>query len=401
MRRTLIFLFFIITFVSSCFQKWFNDPPYVDFLISSNYYSVNIKGVAQDDDGINYVVIDWGDNNYDTVRNADFSAFYLSHEYAKYGVYNIRAVAYDSYGDTSQTTKTIVLEDILQNVKPDIYKTGNNELLVLTINLHTYQEDEQDMKFNLLVETIARLDIDIVLMQECAQHRNSPVVYGNIRENNMALIIQHKLKEKYGLDYHFTWDWAHYGWSVYEEGVAVLTKYPVAYSGSRVISTTNDVNAITTRKAVFAGVNTPWALLDVFSAHLHWKQYSSDPEPKNQVSRLKTYASEMADSLQAFTTIIGGDFNVSASSIYPWNDPYLKMIEGNLYKDAFLEVYPDANTNNPVYFTIGGIQPGRIDYIFHKNDSRLQPIDGQIIFTDDVIGKISDHAGVLIKFKVN
>ncbi len=401
MRRTIFFLSLIAILGLSCFQKWLNHPPYIDFLVSTDYYTVNVKAVAQDDDSISKVIFDWGDNQYDTVKNTDFSAFYLSHDYEKYGVYTIRAVAYDSYGDTTQTTKTVILDDILQNVKPSIYKTNNNELLMLTINLHTYQEDNQQMKFDKLAETIARLNIDIVLMQECAQHRNSPVVYGNIRENNMALIIQKKLKEKYGLDYYFTWDWAHYGWSVYEEGEAVLAKYPITYSGSRVISTSNDVNTITTRKAVFAGVNTPWGLMDIFSAHLHWKQYASDPEPKYQVIRLKNYASEMADSLMPFTTIVGGDFNVSASSDYPWNEAYLKMVEGNLFKDAFLEVYPDANTNNPVYFTVDGVQPGRIDYIFHKNDSHLQPIDGQIIFTDNVIGKVSDHAGVLIKFKVN
>jgi endonuclease/exonuclease/phosphatase family metal-dependent hydrolase len=100
---------------------------------------------------------------------------------------------------------------------------------------------------------------------------------------------------------------------------------------------------------------------------------------------------------------ICGDFNGNPTSDFPWSEGYFTMMENNEYSDTFLHVYPEAN-NKPaqsIYNTIGGDFPGRIDYIFMKNNPRLTVIDSQIIFTGDCVGKVSDHFGVLTKVRFN
>ena len=102
--------------------------------------------------------------------------------------------------------------------------------------LHTYQENQQNEKFNMLTELIYSMDVDFIAFQECAQHKSSTVTEGIIHEDNMALIISENLSEKYGVEYNFEWGWVHYGWDVWEEGVAVLSKHALIDSESRYIS---------------------------------------------------------------------------------------------------------------------------------------------------------------------
>ena len=71
----------------------------------------------------------------------------------------------------------------------------------------------------------------------------------------------------------------------------------------------------------------------------------------------------------------------------------------NIYQDTFLEIYPSANDKptQSIYNTIGGDYPGRIDYVFMKENSRYEVLESQIVFTEEVIGRVSDHFGVLTK----
>ena len=78
------------------------------------------------------------------------------------------------------------------------------------------------------------------------------------------------------------------------------------------------------------------------------------------------------------------------------------MINVGEYVDTFLEIYPDANQKpaQSIYHTVGGTFPGRIDYVFMKNNTTFTVEDSQIIFTNEVMGSVSDHYGVLTKIKV-
>jgi len=215
----------------------------------------------------------------------------------------------------------------------------------------------------------------------------------------MALVISERIKEKYSTDYHFVWNWSHYGWNVWEEGVAVLSRYPVINSEDRYVSSTTGTGSITTRKVIYASCQTPGGLFNIFSAHTHWRTSLTDEEQNSQINKIKSMVAEKESMAADVVSFVCGDFNGNPTSDYPWSEGYNTMMKTNDYSDTFLEIYPEANQKpaQAIYNTIGGDFPGRIDYVFMKKDARFRVEDSQIIFTNDVVGTVSDHYGVLTK----
>jgi len=277
-----------------------------------------------------------------------------------------------------------------------------NELTVLTLNMHTYQESDQDVKFDTIVQLIAEQDVDVIAFQENAQHRNAAVVYDNIRSDNMCIVITNRLKTYYGLDYYFTWDWAHYGWNEWEEGIAVMAKYSLAASDSTYVSTAASTGDITSRKVIYGRFFIPGLNINLnfFSTHLHWRTSVGDTEQNNQVTNVKAFAtSKLAG---ADLTIVCGDYNSQPTETDPvWSEGYTTMKAGGEYLDTFLEFNPAANNmpENSIYDTVKGAYPGRIDYIFMRTNAAFGVVSSQIIFTPSILGEVSDHYGVLTRIR--
>ena len=384
-----------------------NQKPNLDIIYDIEALTVTITGNAVDIDGtILELKIDWGDNNIDNIINNDYTNIEESHVYSDPATYNIIITVSDNVGDSTIQSFTAVVdfkETSLENIKGGMFKTSDNEYLILTINLHTYQETQQNEKFNLLTDVIGKMDIDFIAFQECAQHKQATITEGIIREDNMALIIANRLQEKYKVEYNFVWHWAHYGWTVWEEGVAVLSKYPLLDSEDRYISSGTSTYNITSRKVIYGSYQIPEGKINIFSAHTHWRTSESDEEQNNQINNIKSMVDQKESINPDGVSFVCGDFNSNPTSDYPWSEGYNTMMYNNVYEDSFLEIYPDAN-NKPaqnIYNTIGGDFPGRIDYIFMKNNIYFKVEDSQIIFTNDVVGKISDHYGVLTKITYN
>ena len=380
-----------------------NQKPSLNAAIVQDGLKVTIKGKATDSDGsITGGVIHWGDNEVTFPTGSELAGFEISHYYDAPLACRIRVVVRDNAGDSAVLQFPVNIdfkETSLAGIKPGMFKTNANEFLILTVNLHTYQETRQNEKFNLVVDLIGKMNVDFIAFQECAQNKGSAISSGIIRTDNMALIITNRLKEKYGAGYNFAWNWSHYGWSVWEEGVAVLTKYPIIGSEDRYISTSTSTGSITSRKVIYAACQAPGRLFNIFSAHTHWRISASDEEQNKQISNIKSMVSEKEMVNPDAVSFVCGDFNGNPTSDFPWSEGYHTMMKNNDYSDTFFDIYPDANQvpAQGIYNTIGGDLPGRIDYIFMKKDSRMQVVDSQIIFTNDIVGPVSDHFAVLIK----
>ena len=380
-----------------------NQKPNVNLNISTEGLTIAITGSVMDSDGvIAEVLIDWGDGKNDIIKDVDFVNFEKSHQYSNPGSFLVLVTATDNNEDSTSNSFDILVdfeEVVLDSIKEGMFKASDHEYLVLTINLHTYQEDQQDKKLNMLMEVIAKMDIDFISLQECAQHRLATISEGIIRVDNMALIISNNLKDNYNIEYGYTWNWSHFGWSVWEEGVAVLSKYPLIDSEDKYISSSTSVNNISSRKVIYGSYQIPEGRINMFSAHTHWRTSETDEEQNNQINNIQFMVDEKELLSAVEASFVCGDFNVNPTSDYPWSEAYHTMINNDEYMDTFLEIYPDAN-NKPaqsIYNTIGGTYPGRIDYVFMKSNNHFRVVDSQIIFTDDVVGKISDHFGVLTK----
>lgn len=262
-------------------------------------------------------------------------------------------------------------------------------LKVLILNLHCYQEENQDYKLSQIARAINELDVDIVCLQEVAELWNNGK---GDWQTNSARIINERLKSPY----HLVADWSHLGFDRYREGVAILSRYPIEKKGAKYVSGSHDPYSIHSRKVIMAQVNVPCAgLINVFSSHLSWW----DDGFSEQFENLRQWAASEHSS-KTVATMLCGDFNIKAGSA-----GYKRVVESNEYDDQYL------SANAPkVFRTIFEARDSawqrlldkdhRIDYIFLRKGSDLGVISGREVFTTHDYGKVSDHTGYLMTFLV-
>ena len=147
---------------------------------------------------------------------------------------------------------------------------------ILTLNCHSWQEEEQVEKIKYLAKTIYEKDYDVIALQEVSQHRESQLVYDDIREDNFALLLVEEIK-KLGTMYNFIWDFSHYGYDIYEEGVALLSKQPFIRSESLYISQSNSIENWKSRKIVGGSIELNHEIYTFYSCHTGW--WSDEEEP--------------------------------------------------------------------------------------------------------------------------
>lgn len=267
------------------------------------------------------------------------------------------------------------------------YAVQHRQLKVLILNLHCYQEENQDLKLSQIAKAIGELDVDIVCLQEVAEHWNDGK---GDWETNSARIINARLASPY----HLVTDWSHQGFERYREGVAILSRFPIAKHASRYVSNSRDPFSIHTRRVVMARIPVPHlGTINVFSSHLSWWEDGF----AEQFDNLRRWASEEQESHVA-ATMLCGDFNIKAGS-----KGYQFVVESNEYDDQYL-----AANAPQVFRRIFEVKDShwrgdldddhRIDYVFLHKTSDLRVTAGQTVFTEQDYGRVSDHCGYMMTF---
>lgn len=268
------------------------------------------------------------------------------------------------------------------------YRLSREPLKVMILNLHCYQEDQQDRKFSQIAKAINEQDVDIVCFQEVAEYWNHG--HGDWASNS-ANIINQRLKPPM----HLYTDWSHLGFDKYREGVAILSRYPLQYTQSRYVSDSHDAYSIHSRKVVMANLQVPYlGSLNVFSAHLSWWEDGF----QQQFQRLCEWAGSLAE--QAVNaTLLCGDFNIAAGSI-----GYQLVVQSNQYEDQYLAanqqgLFEKIFRVNDAHWGNSMADDYRIDYIFMNKTSSLKVTSATVLFTDWDYGQVSDHCGYLMTFE--
>lgn len=268
------------------------------------------------------------------------------------------------------------------------YSFQREQLKVLILNLHCYQEDNQDKKFTTIANTIDKLDVDIVCLQEVAEHWNNGA---GDWQSNSARIINERLSEPFYIHH----DWSHLGFDKYREGVALLSRYPLSNQDSGYVSDSHDVYDINSRKVVTARIFVPYiGFINVFSAHLSWLEGGFE----EQFQRLRAWAGDIKnDDIKA--TLLCGDFNITAGS-----DGYKQVVSSDEYEDQYLAVnkqgvFDKVFRVNDAHWQVLLADDYRIDYIFMDKNSGLKATSAKVIFTDQDVGRVSDHCGYLMTFE--
>ena len=292
-------------------------------------------------------------------------------------------------------------------------------LRVLTLNLHTYQEldtagvPESELTdqlarqrieaygpiFDRIANGISELDPDLICLQEVGEWPDGNTDQPNALKfgsssSNMVHQILSRLPDR---RYNYTMDWSHFGWNVWLEGSAVLSRYPLTFSDSRFIShaaTMPHSNDWKSRNVPMAKLEVPGlGQVSVFSVHAGWWDDADEPF-QQQYQRLLGWVEDVAAS--STVTILCGDFNVAADSA-----GYEFMLEGS----GFADQYALANSGGFLDATIGGGADGweesdegrRIDYILMNDDSPLEATQARRVFTSREFGRVSDHVGVFVE----
>lgn len=268
------------------------------------------------------------------------------------------------------------------------YVASRKPLNIMILNLHCYQEDDQDYKLSQIAKAINELDVDVVCFQEVAENWNNGM--GDWDSNSVKII-----NDRLAKPYHIHTDWAHLGFDRYREGVAILSRYPLSKHDSRYVSDSHDAHNIHSRKVVMAQIHVPYiGLINVFSTHLSWWEDGF----REQFNRLREWAGAK---LTAHTraTLLCGDFNVAAGS-----NGYRLVLESNEYADQYLAAkafgQPEKNyrVNDPYWQRYPG-DDYRIDYIFMNKAGRLRATSARMLFTEQDYGRVSDHCGYLMTFE--
>ncbi|MDK2886120.1 MAG: maltose 6-phosphate phosphatase [Thermosipho sp. (in: thermotogales)] len=278
-------------------------------------------------------------------------------------------------------------------------------LKILTLNLHTFQEvdlnDAKNLKHffrecekiqNKITQFILDEDIDIAVFQEAAQHKDMKIIEEKfrvyIKEKNYIKTLR-ELLLKDGKFYEYAWDWSHYGWNIWEEGLGILNRYPITDFENRYVSEIKDVSSFYSRKLLKASVNFNSQIIDVYIVHFNWIEKGFKKEYKELVDWVNESSNDRF--------IIAGDFNVEAGT-----EEYKEFISMKVKGQELIDVFLETNSNNFKEATFRGDKftgSSRIDYIL--TSKHFKAIESKVVFKDDdKYGRVSDHMGLYAKLEL-
>lgn len=280
------------------------------------------------------------------------------------------------------------------------------ELNILTLNLHTYQELQYEKLYNedffqrynsifhqRIANMIEREEIDVAFFQEVGQHRNNAILYAKhapVKDFNAVDQISKLLPMKN--DYVF--DFSHYGWNDWEEGLAILSKTPLIYPSSFYVSKEQSRNSFLSRKILSAKTIIDDTTIFLCCVHLNWFNNGFSQEIDAVIKHI------MMNYNKDTLVILAGDFNNAAHTEgYRYFIEQLQLFNLEL-NDSYFQAHPNK-FNEPTIRGDSFNNKDRIDYIFIGGE-KCKILSSELHFYDhDEYGRVSDHYGLVTKILFN
>lgn len=272
---------------------------------------------------------------------------------------------------------------------------------LLTLNLHGWLEVHQIPKIYELAQFIAQQQVDLVALQEVNQFIHSPIVSqpagylggdGHpVRQDNLVLVLNHFLAELTGAPFHWGWAVSHLGFDRYDEGVALLSRKPLARVEALDLSPSYSYRDVERRVAIAAQLEEgPWFA----STHMSWWQLENKPLFEGEFRLLNQKLRQLADGQPI---LLAGDFNNAA------------QVEGEGYdlatslgwldtRNLAEQVEGEATVHKAIHGWDQVTQALRIDLVLA--DQPLAVASHRVIFPDDQPTALSDHSGLLLEFEL-
>jgi len=268
----------------------------------------------------------------------------------------------------------------------------------LSLNTHSWMEKNPLEKLKQTADFIIAHEIDIIALQEVNQLIDSEKILPDdffcslkedktaIKEDNYALLLVTYLKEK-GYNYYWSWSCSHIGYDIYDEGVALLSKFPFK-AETLLVSPTESLSDYHTRQILLAHINQNDFDLTVASCHFSWWTEKSDEGFYYEWKKLLQKVNQLSNQV-----LLLGDFNTPS---------YIKDEGYSLVTKTFFDCYDLAQEKNGSITVLkeidgwkGNAEQLRIDFGFV-----LEPVDVilyQVVFNDKMGPIVSDHFGIVIE----
>lgn len=267
---------------------------------------------------------------------------------------------------------------------------------VLTLNTHSWLEENQLEKCKMIAQEIATGDYDIIALQEVNQTIAAQTIVPDglycptdtlveIKEDNFALRLVEEL-QLLDCDYYWSWTYSHVGYDIYHEGNTLLSKQPII-AKEYLASQATDVWDHTTRKNLSGVTEADGQIVQVVSCHFSWWQ---DGKFAYEWQQTEAFLAERADTL-----LILGDFNNDAAS----SGQQLVLDSSLQLQDSFLtaaETIGEASVVKAIDGWQDNREALRIDYVFASND--LQATEYEVVFDGTRTPIVSDHFGIKVVF---
>lgn len=261
----------------------------------------------------------------------------------------------------------------------------------LTLNTHSWMEEEPEQKLADLVQQIVREEYDVICLQEVNQEINSspaeevagyvvaqPLLA--IHDDHFAHVLVKELK-KFGLTYYWSWAYNHIGYDRYHEGVAILSKKPLE-ARELLVSDIDDPTDYRRRQVLLAETEVEGQRIQVASVHLSWWDKGFQAEWARLEKELET---------SPYPLVLMGDFNNPAGQ-----EGHSHILASPLkLQDSHLVAKEVVGE-----FTMGGhidgweakTPPLRIDFAFLSSDWSVDR--SAVIFDGEASPVVSDHFGL-------
>ncbi|MEO1771175.1 endonuclease/exonuclease/phosphatase family protein [Candidatus Enterococcus ferrettii] len=272
---------------------------------------------------------------------------------------------------------------------------------VLTLNTHSYMEENVEQQIEVLAQAILNNGYQLVGLQEVNQRRDSTeaVLDGYfqsvknqkaVKKDNFMLLLIQRLKEL-GCHYYWSWVYNHIGYDIYHEGVGLLSKSPLT-SYALTVSENTDPKDYRTRNVLICCTKYQERNFVVVNGHFSWWLSSSE----GFAYEWKTLEKKLVNWL-SFPILVMGDFNNSDNRS---NQGY-QLVKDSSFR--FLDSYEEAEIRQgrgTVEKAIDGWQDNqksiRIDYIFSQAQLKAQTY--RTLFNGKQLPQISDHLGIEVDF---
>ncbi len=274
---------------------------------------------------------------------------------------------------------------------------------LLTLNCHAWQEVDTLEKIAQIATLIINEDIAIIGLQEASQKivavpylmtekRNKNLLHYfevPLKSDNYALLLQQCLQDQ-GIQYHLTWDMTHVSYSDYEEGVAILSKYPIIDSTSFWTGPARSYQDTRSRKVIAATINFQDQLFDVYSVHAGWWHDIRSPAQ----AQFDDLLNHIRPHINTRLSFLLGDFNNSATVRGEGYDYLLAQ--------GLLDTYSLALEKDKGFSVVDGIdgwkdntESLRIDLILVNQN--IPVLSSKVVFNGQQTPVVSDHFGVMIE----